>query len=470
MEKLKENKLIVILFIFIACIEAYYKNYICESTYYDLGEWILYVVGDRFIILFILGLAAVITNYEILRSVFFNAALLIRYKKYSRVMCEYMKRILINNLFVLLGFMVITFIVAIPGGVISGNFIEVETCNTILKLVANIYMFMLVVGSFEMVVAVYGLDGKFICGIIILLLLINLPVSGSSGFKRDASTHWYWITNIMVCSDYSKYKFYLGYWFSWGIGCISLCMLRFHCNLRRIIDYFFYHINEIIKAALLSILVFLVYGNVCTKYTDSILECFVGFKKFDRYIIMYLLYQLPIWGFLYTYIVRRIKVYWIANLIRGKKMIFLYSKLFFEILMISIIYYATGSLLLIYAFGQSVSLQNIILLCNIVLQTMMIVSVAVFLWLFEGEAVNIGFVITMILHLILVGVANSVEKNRFLIPLTGGNYASHFDCMTESCIIQTVYLIFMLITMYMIMSRNKEILVLKKTGDYYGMY
>ncbi len=460
---MKQRKHWIIFSVFLISIENFYHDYLLLHEVFTMSEWVIFVLNNRFVILIILGIPMVIINYGIVCSIFKNEYLLLRYGNYKRVIRESMYAIAKNALGMIIGFAGLTVVVAIAGGHFDFTCYNLEEVKRFADLLCNLFLFDITIGCAEMLLVVFGCKDKMVAGIVIAMLLLNIGISGSSLFLEKIMGSLSWIGNAMVLETGTS-DVHLVYWGICIAGCVGICHVKLLISFRFM--KLGYKYVEWILTCTIGFAIFILYEKTFSQYADNLLEYFWGFDRFNIYVFLYLLYQLPIWILSYLFLTRRIKVFLVQYLIRGKKISQYLAELFGKFFLMNILYYGIGILVLLVMLEQIINVEMVLVLVNILFQNVILILVAFLIWTFDMEERQLGFITVLTLHLVLGGICGNISKYAWAIPLTGGLYGSHRLEQGKTCIMQLVYMIVVLVTAYLLFAYKYEKLSYKKIEEH----
>lgn len=286
------------------------------------------------------------------------------------------------------------------------------------------------------------------------ILLLNFGISNGTNFLSNRIGRMSWIGNVMVM-DRTEYTCNIAYWLVW-IG-ICLILLR---NMRkdakeRIGKWRTANRKKVLIFVGSTMVVFAVFGIVARdslfieqSTAETLLrDYFVGFDRIGVHLFLYLFYQLPIWMMAYGELTGNFSVYGIQYVLRIGSMKKWFVRLISKIAVYVVSYYGIGGMVLfllnpshIVRMDRTVIYENIGLLANLMLQTILFLFFGFLLWLMEENGKNKGFTGILILHMISVtmGAKNAIFAKW--CPLSHGVYWIHMEHQIFSVIYQGIWI------------------------------
>ncbi|MCI7322470.1 MAG: hypothetical protein MR508_04030 [Lachnospiraceae bacterium] len=458
MRKNRDDILLFVLFLLV--IEFYYYNYHMMNAEFDLFEWVIETLNDRFIVLLIQGMAVNITAYCFLIRLVENSYRVLRYGNCRNLIVEAEKGLAKLSLRVILILLVVMFGVALVGegrGVLKLSFGELRL---IAFLEINIFLFQFVLGNILFFFLTFGIKEKIAAFLAMGLLFCNYAVSNDIFYAEKPFTKLTWVGNVLITSE-EAYSIHFHYWMTWIVVLLGCCLLRMYVPWNQLfVKVHTRYINWII-VALVSFSTFTIFVFAGKSYITisseniaaDLMQYFYGFQRMDLFMLLYLLYQLPIWILAYIFLEYRMNIFFVQYLLRGKSVIYCLIRVVAGMIADIALYYAIGiGTLALWSrniIGETNAMYTnagsvILMIFNLFLQSMLIIMVAFEIGLWLEEQKHISMVITISAHLVLVLVSETQTKLTAWIPLSGGVYCSHSNCQIATCISQLVYMLLLL--------------------------
>lgn len=308
--------------------------------------------------------------------------------------------------------------------------------------------------------------------IVIFLLISNVVISNSINFMDSFIGRNSWIGKLLIARDY-EYSVHWIYWIGWVLFLFIILEIEINYSLYIRLKKIAHSVMKMkyIFPAIISVFFFLCMGSVIRKNYgegDSLLliQCFSGFRKFDIFLILYMFYQIPILIFLFWDSTQRFMSSYVQYGIRtggNKKWVIENIR---KVIFYTLEYYVIGTAVLWIRLGIRDSLHSVIqeypyiitMWTNICLQTILISTLALLLWLLSDRVKNFSLHLVLMVHLILV--LEDKKSGVSWIPLVQGIYTVNFKNQMGSLIYQSALILMTVIAMMIVMRTSNERIML----------
>ena len=418
---------------------AIFSYFIWDYFQYEqsglLRNFFLYAIGDRFTVFLISGISLVIMFSMVIRGIIYKDYVKLRLGSHCKS-CMVMAMAVIFISFVMLSVQfVMVGLISLCAGIKEG--MTGASLSVSLKVYINTLLYYITVGMLVMASNMF-FRNKTVANMIPVCLLVFNSILGNNlvrvGFiyKLTFSGHIY-ILSLSVDAIF---------WLSICAVLYITCLIYPYLKLKKIMNIG-RNGMEIIRFVLCTVGIFIIYGTVSSIYLDidkynicnNIIQNFIGFVGISQYLFMYLFYQLPIWVYAYNYLTRRFAIYGVHYALKLGSVRKLLMNTVIRVMAYTAAYYIIGLGVLLLmdrtfigkSLEQGLILSNswhdaVLLPVNMILQTVVIISLNFVFWLKESGGKHFGFVIILILHIILSAVAGANEITPAWIPLTQGMY------------------------------------------------
>lgn len=465
--------------IFLVSIEVLYYQYLPSGKISGLYGWFFEAVGNRYIILVVQGTATVLLEYFAVKHLVKNDCISLRYKNSHRLVMAGVREIWKVSAAVTGMLAGITFLVYLAGQGVSGLcFPDAGP----LFLLGNLLLMDVTAGHLLLALMLGGIkENPSVCSVL-MILVVNLGASASVFGMDSATARFTWIGNIMHMTLEDSYEVHFFYWGIWLLGSLALLYLKLFILWEKIIGKWRRKPLFIMSVILVTVMVFAVYGMFFRNYADvsgmhpvsDWFLYFIGFKKVDVFLLMYLFYHLPVWTGVYFFMTQFFSMYALQYLLRGKNMYCFYFKLLGRMAALTAGYYGTGLAVLglsgLTLAGNAkdavpITGNSVLLILNLLLQEWLLLLCMFGIWLINQEERHTGAAGIITLHLVLSGLAAKYLDAAAWLPLTGGVYLSHSSVQNVTFLVQGIFLAAAVLAVGFLLVYKYEKIFSRKKGD-----
>lgn len=451
----------VLLFIHFALFEKLFADFVSYNQVFlwqDFFGYFVFLLGDRFVLLFANGFGLVYVFHRVF-TVQENAY--IKTRMGSDRQADFLSEMLIGIIAVL--FLIVQIVLLVAVGAVGGTLSWVSASDFLLmvKLCINILGYYIVLGNTVFVLQEICKKRIWVYLCSVAILLFNYGISNANGFSSIWLGRTSWIGNIMMKTvDYSCN---ILYWIGWNLFLFFLLK----CIRRVFKDGILIRIPAKVQRAAVFVggtgIIFLVFGVVSKdnllfggqSTVETLLRnYFVGFDRIGVHLFLYLSYQLPIWIFAYQYLTRNFAVYGIQYVLRVGGIKKWFFRLVSKVMVFVVFYYLIGAVVLwglnpphIIGLKMFILYENILLVTNLILQTILFVLIAFFIWMLEESGKNIGFTGVLMVHLISVTIGAKHKLFAKWCPWIQGIYWLNDSYQLFSVLYQMVWIVVVVVAM-----------------------
>lgn len=465
----------VLLLIHFALFENLFADYIFLKPLeeWDFLSYFMHQLSDRFVLLLGNGLGLVYVFHKIFITQE-NAYIKIRIGSDRKM--DFLSEMVICTISFLFLIVQIGLVIAI--GIVGGTLTWISGSDLlfILKMCINMLGYYITLGN-----AVFILQKVckkrvlvYLCSVAILLL--NFGISNGTNFMSGWMGKMSWIGNTMVMNA-NEYSCNIIYWLFWNI--VSLFLIRCMRSVSK--DAIWKRISANVQRIAVFVcgtsIVFGVFGVISKdnlfivhSTAETLLQdYFVGFDRIGVHLFLYLFYQLPVWMFVYQYLTRNFAVYGIQYILRIGSIKQWFRRLVSKMMVYVTLYYLIGAMILfllnptcIMNLDITILYEDIVVVINLILQTIVFVLISFWLWMMEESGKNIGFTGVLMVHLLSVAVgAKHVEVAKWC-PWTQGIYWLNSNHQLFSVIYQMVWIVVVVfVIMHYLKWRQNDVLTRK---------
>lgn len=453
----KRNSLILIgihAAVFLYLYTSYQNSCMYYGREWNFHAWLVYSVGDRYVLILLNGLSVLFLCIRRLSRIFANPYVRIRNgcigRMYMRTVAAFAATVLVY----ILAEFGISLVVGVCGG-LEIPVHEFAKSRALLSLAANLYLYLMTVGM--VVLTAYLVLGKELtAGLVTLAFLLPNLAASSSVHMGRAGKYVFWIGRVMPGTR-NEWNINLLYWFIWLAMSMLLSGLVMSGEWKKI-----GRLRGDGTFAATAVVVFLLYGLLAPKMQLS--DYFAGFTGIDFYLIRYLFYTIPVLMYLFYQSVLRFSAFGLHVAFRGGSIWKLLRRIVLKCAFLNLLYYAVGILILSIVNVELLDgLTGFLLpLCNIWLENMILVFLAFFIWMW-GDENCYGVFGVLFLHLILSVIrSKSISGGSDCIPLTQGIYCLNENAQAEAMVYQIVVLLLLVVfARFTVKRRQDEILIQK---------
>ncbi|MCR5677654.1 MAG: hypothetical protein K6G13_06430 [Agathobacter sp.] len=387
-----------------------------------ISEWVTEVILDRFTLLLMFGISFLVCNHFVVELYDGNATRMLRKQNRMKVFATIIARMtasVIGLILLAFGTALLVFVASNIGPWVPDKESVKQMIYCLFSLLIRIYFFGIILGLLELLCRQYLRNEKLPLILLLILLMVNVGISGSSNFQSYPVSKVLWINALWqdvfvpkVCGFWIIQVILLITWI-YCKSMISLPRLPFRTRV--------WHYRDWLITIVLALGISFLYCGLAKEVAaDNLFEMLFGFEHFDLWLFLYLGIQLPILGLAFYYFQKR-KCYAIQYLLRGQRFRTWVCRQYMRIAGQCFCYFALIGMCFLLWMKRLPQRFEVQLLCNLALMDFGLILLSILLSWRSQRDDGYPFFVIILGHLILA------RWNQAWVPFIGGIYVTHRD-------------------------------------------